>query len=81
MGSTVAENIFESTNVMIQKALQDQPFNKTAIAIITEVKNEGKGEYLCTEGSAQYIAYSANIDTKYKKGDSVYVLVPNADYS
>ena len=76
----VSENLFKAIDIITSKRISQLQFDKTIVAEITDNKKAEQGEYSLSDGSAsEFIAYSENKD--YKKGDSVYVNVPNGDFN
>nr|DAU63177.1 MAG TPA: hypothetical protein [Caudoviricetes sp.] len=76
----VSENLFKAIDIITSKRISQLQFDKTIVAEIIDNKKAKQGEYSLSDGSAnEFIAYSENED--YKKGDSVYVNVPNGDFN
>jgi len=65
------------TSKQIDAARQD----KTILAEIVEIENADSGKYRVEYQGNTFFAASTNLDVVYKKGEQVYVLVPQGDFS
>lgn len=78
----IGEKIFEAVDVIVQKRLSGLEFDKTIVGTIESVKGvaeEGKeNTYIVNDGSTKYTVYSKNV---YRVNTSVYVSIPNGDYT
>lgn len=79
--ASVNENIARAMDVLISKRLGSLAMDQTIIAEITEVVNSAKGHYKIKYQNVIVDAYSENTDKTYKNGDTVYVKIPNSDFS
>ena len=79
--ASVNENIAKAMDVLISKRLGSLAMDQTIIAEITEVVNSAKGHYKIRYQNVIVDVYSENTDKIYKNGDTVYVKVPNSDFS
>lgn len=70
----VANAIFESIDVIVDKKLESLDFDKTVIAEV--IKNNNDGSYQVTYQGTKFIAYSI-AGQSYEIKTSVYVLLPN----
>ena len=68
----------KSVEMHVKKAIDGLEFNKTEVVEIVDTSNAKVGDYVVSNGSARYHAYSN--ETTYTKGTKVYVLIPNNDY-
>ena len=73
------ENIFDSIDTIASARVKDLEFNKTVRCEIADTTKRNKGEYIVTDGSTKFKAYSDNIH--FERGDYVNVIIPNGDYS
>lgn len=71
-------NLFGATDKIIAQRMKNLEYDKTIIATIEDASNRDKGEYLVTDGSSRFKAFSEN--TKYNNGNTVYVSIPNGDF-
>ena len=73
-------NILSAMDIIVDKAINSLKFDKTIIATIIKIENEETGEYRANYEGGQFKIYSEG-DIIYKEGDSVYVTIPEGDYS
>lgn len=73
-----AENICQAVDEIIKTRLAQMSYDTTIKCNIIDVKFANIGKYLVTSGLATFYAYTHL--TNLKKGDTVYVLIPNRDY-
>lgn len=71
------ENLFKAIDIITQERLTNLGYDKTIKATITDDSNADKGEYIVSDGSSDFIAYS---NVKYSVGTIVYVIIPQGDY-
>lgn len=78
----IGEKIFEAIDIIIQERISGLKFDKTITGVIESIEGtaeEGKeNTYIVNDGSTKYTAYSNNV---YKVNTSVYVSIPNGDYT
>lgn len=77
--SNISENLFDAVKIITSSMISSLQFDKTVIAKIADASNAARGEYVVTDGTSTYTAYSEN--TEYQEGTSVYVNILNGDYS
>lgn len=75
----ISENLFLAVDEIIKRRLESVNYDTTIICTIKDNSNAAKNEYTCSNGSAEFKAYSA--DTTFKIDESVQVMIPNNDYS
>ena len=73
------EAIHKAMEIHVQNAIGALGFNKTEQAEIVDITNAKAGDYVVSNGSTRYHAYSD--DLNYTLGTKVYVLIPNNDYT
>jgi len=73
------DNLFQATDTIISKRLEHLDFDKTILCEIISCNNAQTGEYLVSDGSSDFLAYSEN--TEYNEGTWVYVTIPKNDFS
>ena len=71
-------NLFGATDKIIAQRMKNLEYDKTIIATIEDASNRDKGEYIVTDGSSRFKAFSEN--TKYNNGNTVYISIPNGDF-
>ena len=74
-----SEILMQSMDILVNKRLSELQFDKTISCQITDTTAADKGEYIVSDGSNTFTAYSK--DVTFKKGDSVYVTIPNGDFN
>lgn len=79
MAKDYADIICEAVDEIVSQRLKDISFDTTIECIIYDASEADQGKYICSNGSAKFIAYSEN--TKYKKDDAVLVSIPQGDYN
>lgn len=79
MAEDYGKTILEATQIIVDGALSGLEYDKTVICTIINNEKAYRGEYTVNDGSSTFLAYSDNTD--YSKGTSVYVSIPNGDYS
>lgn len=75
----IAEQICLAVDEIVKERIKGINFDTTITAIIVDNKNASNNQYVCSNGTSQFIAYSK--DTSYEINDSVQVTIPNNDYS
>lgn len=73
------EILCQAIDNIVTNRLKDIAFDKTIICEIIDDKDSNNGKYIVTDGSIKFDAYSEA--TKYRNGTSVYVTIPQGDYS
>ena len=73
------DELFQAIDVITSKRLEHLQFNKTLTCKIINTDNSDKGEYIVTDGSTDFVAYSEN--PNYNENTWVYVLIPNSDFN
>ena len=77
--SNLSENLFQAMDILMSSKMHDMQYDKTVLCKIETSPNKDKGEYIVTDGSSKFVAYSEN--TSYQDGTSVYVTIPSGDYN
>lgn len=72
------ENMCQAIDIIVKKAISNLPFNITLTCYV-EKEIEAGQKYLVKSLNETFKALSNG--TKYEKGDKVYVLIPNNDYT
>ncbi len=73
------DELFQAIDVITTKRLEHLKFDKTLTCQIINADNCEKGEYIVSDGSVEFVAYSEN--PKYKVNNWVYVTIPNGDFN
>lgn len=74
----IAEQICLAIDQIVSKKLESIKYDSTIVATIIDNTYAKEHKYTCSNGSAQFIAFSK--DNSYKINDSVQVIIPNNDY-
>ena len=77
MGS-ISDNLFQAIDILTSQKLGELKYDKTVLCEIIDDSKRNNGEYLVSNTSSKFTAYSDN--TSYKNGMSVYVTIPEGDY-
>ena len=73
------DELFQAIDVITTKRLEHLKFDKTLTCQIVNADNCDKGEYIVSDGSIEFVAYSEN--PKYRVKNWVYVTIPNGDFN
>ena len=76
----IQESFLQSIEIVTDKLLQGLSYDKTIVCTITDDSKKENNEYTVSDGSVSFKAYSAT-DVKYKKDESVYVNVPEGNFT
>lgn len=76
--SEMSKAILDAVDLVTEHKLERLEFDKTLVCTIEDDTNKKKGEYIVTDGSTSFTAYSDV--TIYMKGLRVYVTVPNGNF-
>lgn len=76
--SEMSKSILDAIDLVTEHKLERLEFDKTLVCTIEDDTNKKKGEYIVTDGSTSFTAYSDV--TIYMKGLRVYVTVPNGNF-
>ena len=78
----IVENICEAVDLIIDRRLRNLNFDKTITGTIVEIDGEAvegkENKYIVSDSSSKYAVYS---DKVYQVNTSVYVSIPNGDYT
>lgn len=75
------EELFKSMSTITQQELNAVQFDRTVIAKIVKRYEDSGTKYLVSTDSLKFDAYSQSDSTRYAEGSSVYILIPDGDYS
>ena len=76
--SEMSQAILEAVDLVTEHKLERLEFDKTLVCTIEDDTNKKKGEYIVTDGSTSFTAYTDV--TIYIKGMRVYVTIPNGNF-
>lgn len=78
----IEENICKSVEILVKKYIADAKIDKVINARIVKCVDEDKGIYKCKYQDATFNAASnLPIEFKYEKDATVYILIPQGDFS
>lgn len=77
-GVDTANDLFEAIKLISEASLTNLKYDKTSLC--TVVKKINQYRYQVQDGEMKFEAIYDGTD-KFKEGDSVYVTIPNGDYS
>lgn len=75
----IAEQICLAVDQIVSERLKSIKYDSTIIATIVDNSEAKNYKYICSNGSAQFVAFGK--DTSFKINDSVQVTIPNNDYN
>ena len=76
-----AQGTCDAIEILVNSALSKAKFDRTIQASIVECIDEEKNIYKIRQQDATYNATAANPGIIYKPGTTVYILIPENDYS
>lgn len=79
--SSIQEQLLDTMKIIAQNEASKIQFDKTVLAMIWAVEDESKGQYRIKDQDSFYTAYSNNLNVTYKVKESVYVQIPENNYS
>ena len=75
----VSDTLFEALDIIINKRIEAVQKDKTILCVVEDNSKAEEGEYIVSNASAKFTAYSEN--TAYRNGQNVWVLIPEGDYN
>ena len=75
----INEQICKAVDIIVSKKIESIDFDSTIIVTTVDNQNRKNNQYVCSNGEAEFVAYSK--DQSYKINESVQVTIPNNDYS
>ena len=76
--NNIQDKILQSIEIVLNERLQSVEFDTTVLCTILDDSEREKGKYQVTNGNITFTAYSD--DTRYRKNNEVYVLIPEGNY-
>ena len=74
----LGEQLLQAMSIVSESSVKKINFDTTKTYNIKEVPKEGYGDYIVTDGSVSFTAYS---DASYRVGETVYVQIPEGDFN
>lgn len=75
----ICEIICTAVDTIVSSKLEGLQYNITKLCTIVDDTQRNKGEYVVSDGSIRFQAFST--DTSFREGNSVLVVIPNGDYN
>lgn len=79
--SDLNNKLLDAIEILAKRMIETANFNKTIKATIVQPLDESIGEYEVSYQGANFSAFVNSTDTKYAKGNNVYILLPNGDFN
>ena len=79
MMNDICEIICTAVDTIVSSKLEGLQYDITKLCTIVDDSQRNKGEYVVSDGSIRFQAFSA--DTSFRNGNSVLVVIPNGDYN
>jgi len=79
MAKDYADILLKAMKTISDATVSSLSYDKTLICHIIDNSKAEEGQYTVSDGSSTFYAYSDN--TEYKKNESVYVSIPQDDFS
>ena len=79
MMNDICEIICTAVDTIVSSKLEGLQYDITKLCTIVDDSQRNKGEYVVSDGSVRFQAFSA--DTSFRNGNSVLVVIPNGDYN
>ena len=77
---SVAENILDAVDILMDKKVSELQFNKTIRGKIAEVTDPSIGKYKVKYQNSYFTAYSSDSSAIYQRGSEVYVEILSNDF-
>lgn len=77
----ISESVLQAVDILVNDAVSKLEYDKTIKAEIYSIANLDSGEYKVRYAGNIFSAYASDLESKYKVGDIVYVMVPEGDFS
>lgn len=75
----ICEIICTAVDTIVSSKLEGLQYDITKLCTIVDDTQRNKGEYVVSDGSIRFQAFST--DTSFREGNSVLVVIPNGDYN
>lgn len=78
---SISESILQAVDLLIDSKTSKLQYDKTVQATIYRIDNVDEGEYKVRYNGNIFTAYAQDIEKVYKIDDTVYVVIPEGDFS
>ena len=75
------EELFGSMSTITQQELNSVQFDRTVVAKIVKRYEDSQTKYQVSTDNLKFDAYAQSDSARYAEGSSVYILIPDGDYS
>ena len=75
------EELFNSMSTITQQELNSVQFDRTVVAKIVKKYEDSQTKYQVSTDNLKFDAYAQSDSARYAEGSSVYILIPDGDYS
>ena len=75
------EELFNSMSTITQQELNSVQFDRTVVAKIVKRYEDSQTKYQVSTDNLKFDAYAQSDSARYAEGSSVYILIPDGDYS
>lgn len=79
--TSLANQMCQAVDNLIENALSNAGFDKTVVATILSCTDEETGTYRVTYLGGEYTATATELGKRYKTAESVYMLIPEGDFT
>lgn len=79
--ANLSNTILDAIEIMADQKVSAAGYDRTIQATIVSQMNAAKGEYIIRYQGNKFYAYSTDLEKTYRKGATVFVLVPENDFS
>lgn len=79
--ANLSNTILDAIEIMADKKVSAAGYDRTIQATIVSQMNAAKGEYVIRYQGNKFYAYSTDLEKTYRKGATVFVLVPENDFT
>lgn len=69
----------QAIDTIVEKRIEGLNYDSTVLCTIVDDSNRNKGQYVVSNGSTKFDAFSEN--TSYRKNNNVYVHIPRGDWN
>lgn len=79
-GTNLEDTILKAIDIVVSKKISEAGYDKTIRGTIVSCEDPTIGKYKIRYQDSYFYAFTTNMDVKYSKGNSVYILVPGGDF-
>ena len=79
-GTNLEDTILKAIDIVVSKKISEAGYDKTIRGTIVSCEDATVGKYKIRYQDSYFLASATNMDVKYSKGASVYILIPKGDF-